>query len=252
MRYWHPFPAETVPALIADGAQQFAIVPMYPQFSWATNGSTIDFVLDSIPAEMPVHVIADWHVLPGYLAALAQPVLKTLSVWADEKRDPSQCALMYVAHSLPERFVKKGDPYQDRTEATVDAVHSLVLRAMADTGHESWLSDLLCGGAQPHLAYQSKVGPIAWLGPEAVDEAQRLAQQGARNLCLQPVSFTCEHIETELELDVDLRALAVAAGVVDFQRGAALNMDAGWLGGLADLVMHKAFAEKARSLDGNS
>jgi len=132
MRYWHPFPAETVPALIADGAQQFAIVPMYPQFSWATNGSTIDFVLDSIPAEMPVHVIADWHVLPGYLAALAQPVLKTLSVWADEKRDPSQCALMYVAHSLPERFVKKGDPYQDRTEATVDAVHSLVLRAMAD------------------------------------------------------------------------------------------------------------------------
>jgi len=244
MRYWHPFPTETIPQLVTEGAQQFVIVPMYPQFSWATNGSTIDFVLESIPVEFPVHIIADWHLLPGYLAALARPVIQTLTKWAGEQRDPRETALVYVAHSLPESFVNKGDPYEDRTHDTVEAVQNLVTEALAAAGHKKWLTELLCGGTTAHLAYQSKVGPIAWLGPQAKDETKRLADLGVRNFCLQPVSFTCEHIETRLELDVELRKIASTAGITDFQRGAALNQDEGWLRELANLVTSTAFAQK--------
>ncbi|MFT5233634.1 MAG: ferrochelatase [Candidatus Krumholzibacteriia bacterium] len=252
MRYWHPFPKETVPQLVAEGAQQFVIVPMYPQFSWATNGSTINFVLESIPPEIPVQVIADWHLLQGYLDALAQPIIQTLTKWAEEKRDPKVTTLMYVAHSLPESFVKKGDPYEIRTHETINAVQKLVTKALADAGHEEWFAHFLCGGTEPHLAYQSKVGPITWLGPEAVIETERLGGLGVHNLCLQPVSFTCEHIETNLELDIELREIADEAGITDFQRGAALNQNEGWLRDLAHLVTSKAFAAKEGALVGDA
>jgi len=252
MRYWHPYPAQTVPELVANGAEQFVVVPMYPQFSWTTNGSTIDFVLESVAANFPVQVIADWHLLSGYLDALSRPVIATLSAWASEGRDPAVCAVVYVAHSLPESFVKKGDPYADRTRATVGAVHKLVTKTLSEAGHGQWLKQLVCGGSKSHLAFQSKVGPIKWLGPEAVNEARRLGQTGTKNLCLQPVSFTCEHIETRLELDVQLRAIATAAGITEFQRGAALNLDSIWLEDLARLISRTAFAHKSEAVDGNA
>ncbi len=245
MRYWHPYPDQTVAELTGVGAQQFLVVPAYPQFSWATNGSTLDFVLEGLAREAPaapVYIIADWHLLDGYLDALAQPVIETLTAWAREDRDPRQCGLLYVAHSLPERFIRQGDPYLDRTRETVEAIHRLVadkLRA-ADLG--PWLAALQAGGHAPRLVFQSKVGPIAWLGPEIADETPRLAAQGVRSLCVQPVSFTCEHVETLLELDIELRARTEQAGIGDFVRGPALNLNSTWLDSLADRLALDAFS----------
>lgn len=245
MRYWRPYPDETVAALRRDGAAQFLVVPMYPQFSAATNGSTLDFTLDALrrlAPEAPVHVVADWHLLPGFLEALARPAAARLVEWAAAGAAPAESALLYVAHSLPYSFIRRGDCYEERTHATVAAVHALVTAQLAAAGHAGWQAALMAGGADYRLAFQSRVGPIKWLEPNVEAETKRLGAAGCRRLFVQPVSFTCEHIETLLELDVELRETATRAGVREFARGAALNEDATWLDSLAARLRAGAFA----------
>jgi ferrochelatase len=244
MRYWNPFPDETVAELMGTGARQFLIVPAYPQYSGATNGSTIRFVMDAlgkIAPDAPVHVVSDWHLLPGFIEALARPVIAQLTRWADDQVDPGECALLYVAHSLPESFIRKGDPYLERTQATVNAVHERVMKVLGAAENASWL-ERVNGGAEPGLCFQSKVGPIKWLGPQIEDEVPRLARAGTRRLLVQPVSFTCEHIETLLELDIELKTQAIDLGIEDFHRGSALNLNEIWLDSLADHLKDEAFS----------
>jgi ferrochelatase len=246
MRYWNPFPEEAVADLMGNGADQFLIVPAYPQYSAATNGSTLIFVLDALrrlAADAKVHALADWHLLPGYVEALAQPVIERLSHWANDGIDVDECVLLYVAHSLPESFIRKGDPYLDRTRETIKAVHDLVTRAL-EAAHPSWLAGVT-GGTNPRLVFQSKVGPIRWLGPQIDEEVPRLAAAGCRRLMVQPVSFTCEHIETLLELDIELKEQALHEGIVEFQRGPALNLNETWLVSLANHLADVAFSAEA-------
>lgn len=245
MRYWHPFPEQTVSELMSAGAQQFLVVPMYPQFSWATNGSTLDFVLaglQKIAPEAPVHVVPDWHLRPGYIEALARPVIRNLSIWARADVEPSETGLLYVAHSMPESFINRGDPYLIRTQETVRAVHDLVKRVLTAAEFGPWLDMLLAGGREPSLVFQSKVGPIKWLGPEIASETPRLAGEGLRRLFVQPLSFTCEHIETLLELGVQLKQTAHEAGISEFKRGPALNLNPVWLNDLTTMLLDEAFS----------
>ncbi len=247
MRYWRPFPDEAVRGLRERGAEQFLVLPMYPQYSDATNGSTLSFVqrsLDRLAPGTAVHVIEAWHLLDGFVATLAANAGRGLRRWADEGADPQQCALIYVAHSLPESFIKRGDPYLSQTRATVSAVHERVRTALAADGHAAWLARLP-GGPAPLLAFQSKVGPIKWLGPEITAETRRLAGAGCRRLLVQPVSFTCEHIETLHELDRELRREAEELGVREFDRGAALNLDETWLASLAARLAGDPFRAEA-------
>ena len=236
MRYWRPFPEQAVAGLLAAGARQFVVVPMYPQFSAATNGSTLDFVLASLrrlAPEAPVHVVADWHLLDGFLAALAAPATARLLDWARQGAAAGESALVYVAHSLPYSFIRRGDCYEERTQATVVAVHARVSAALRAAGHGDWQAGLLAGGRAPLVTYQSRVGPVRWLEPNVEAETRRLAASGCRRLFVQPVSFTCEHIETLLELDLELKETAEQAGVREFARGAALDDNATWLDSLA-------------------
>lgn len=247
MRYWRPFPDETVARLLDGGATQFLIVPMYPQFSAATNGSTLDYVLDALrrlAPGAPVHAVADWHLLPGFLEALARPATAHVQAWAAAGEDPETSALIYVAHSLPYSFIKRGDCYEERTHATVAAVHAQVSAALAAAGHADWRARLMAGGREPALTYQSRVGPIRWLEPNVEAETKRLAAAGCRRLFVQPVSFTCEHIETLLELDLELKETAEKAGLHAFARGAALNEDAVWLDSLAARLGAAAFGRE--------
>lgn len=245
MRYWHPYPDASIRELLDEGAEQFLVVPTYPQFSDATNGSTLSFVGDALARLAPdaaVHVVTDWHLLPGFVTALADATTPTLAAWADADHDPADCGLLYVAHSLPEKFVAAGDPYLSQTRATVAAVHAETRRRLADRA--DWL-DRMPGGVDPLLAFQSRVGPIKWLGPDVPDETSRLAQSGCRHLHVQPVSFTCEHIETLHELDIELRGIAETGGVTEFSRGSALNLNETWLASLASHLIATAYGEVA-------
>lgn len=249
MRYWNPFPAETVPSLLERGARQFVVVPTYPQYSSATGGSTLDLVMKSLKElapDSPVYVVSNWHNLDGYIADLAKHPTVQLLGWAHEGADPSACALLYAAHSMPESFIRQGDPYEKLTRATVTLVHERVHKALTEAGHGTWL-DKLPGDPHCPVAYQSKVGPIKWLGPELEKECDRLGRAGCRKLMIQPVSFVCDNIETLVELDVELKETAELAGVRDFERGPALNMQAGWLQSMTEFISENAFGRKLTS-----
>jgi ferrochelatase len=241
MRYWHPFAPETVADLLAQGVRQFVMIPTYPQFSSATTGTTLAATCQAIREAAPraaLHCVVDWHLLPGYLTALAERVEPVLRSWQNTGVPPEQCALLPVAHSLPVRFIKQQDPYLKQTQATVEALRGMLAARLMDCA--DWWS-ALPGGGQPLLAFQSKVGPVRWLEPDSVAETTRLVSQGCKRLLVLPVSFTCEHIETLHELDVQLAAVAQTAGCQEFVRGAALNLDDDWLNGLAQQVATSAF-----------
>jgi ferrochelatase len=241
MRYWHPFPEQAVRALWERGARQYLVLPMYPQYAEATTGTVLRKVLRALSELAPdaaVHVIPEWHDLPGYLAALSGRAEPALRSWAGQGVAPEQCALLFVAHSLPQRFIRQGDPYLSQTRATVAGVHEHLSSRLADIG--SWWHGVM-GAARPLLAFQSQVGPIRWIGPFVLEETRRLVVRGCRRLLVIPVSFTCEHIETLQELDQWLAGEARGLGVEDFVRGEALNLDAGWLKSLADHLVTVAF-----------
>ena len=245
MSYWHPFPAETVADLAEAGAKQILAVPAYPQFACATTGSALRDLRAAAARVMPgaaLYVVPEWNLLPGYIGALADRAEAALRRWAAEGLDPAACAMVLTAHSLPERFIRAGDPYLSQTRATVQALNRELAGRLADLG-DWW--ERLPGGPRPLLAFQSKVGPVKWIGPELTGEVERLAAAGCRSLYVLPISFTCEHIETLHELDIELAQDAAAAGVTRFERGAALNLDEGWLASLADHLARVAFAAPA-------
>lgn len=254
MRYWKPFPDETVSRLLKKGAKQFIVLPTYPQFSPATGGSTLDFVMKSLNKLAPsalVRTLPNWYSLDGYIENLAQPVIDQLTLWADEGLDPSRCGLIYVAHSMPYSFIQKGDPYEKLTRATVSLVHQRVRLALGKQGHQGWFKGLLSDPEFP-VAYQSKVGPIKWLEPGVEPETARLAAAGCTHLMVQPVSFVCDHIETLVELDIELLEEAQAAGVTHFSRGPALNLQPEWLNSMAFKIAAKAFgAEQEAEASGH-
>ncbi|MHC4942843.1 MAG: ferrochelatase [Planctomycetota bacterium] len=236
MRYWHPFPTETVEMLLGRSAAQFLVMPAYPQFASATSGSILFAICDAVKRSapgLPVRVITHWHLLKGYITALVNRAVPVLRRWAEENNDPERCALLCVAHSLPERFLKSGDPYLSQTRETVMAFHEHLIGKLESL--DDW-RQRVPGVGRPLLAFQSKVGPVRWIGPAVLDEVRRLAAAGCRRLLLMPLSFTCEHIETLHELDIELAAEAGSAGIEEFVRGEALNLDKDWLSSMAELL----------------
>jgi protoporphyrin/coproporphyrin ferrochelatase len=246
MRYWHPYSDDAVASVRAAGASQLVAVPTYPQYSAATTGTSLadlERARRHAAPWMPVHVIRQWPLLGGYLEALAATAAARLAEWRQSGVDPAHCALVYTAHSLPRRFERRGDPYVRQTRATVAAAQAR-LRALVDTG---WLDALHAGGAVPCLAFQSKVGPVRWVGPPTFDTCVALGRAGVTHLLVVPVSFACEHIETLDELDRELAHAAGEAGVTCFARAPALNLNDGWLRSLADLIVSRAFRRQPSS-----
>ncbi|MFH1845867.1 MAG: protoporphyrinogen oxidase [bacterium] len=242
MRNWHPYPSESVARLLDQGATQFLVVPAYPQYATATSGTVLAATEAAIHDQAPqaaIHCLSGWHLLPGYLHALVRRAAPVLRRWVEADFPAETCALLTVAHSLPERFIRQGDPYLGQTEATVAALSEKL--AMQFVDRKTWWRRLP-GGGEPLLAFQSKVGPMRWLGPDVVAETKQLAEAGCRRLLVLPVSFTCEHIETLYELDIELAETARAAGITEYVRGSALNLDPVWIETLAHRLISAAFS----------
>lgn len=241
MRYWHPFTDEALATLRDQGCKQLLVVPTCPQYSVATTGSSLRELARVLSEDRwcpPRHVIREWPLLTGYVERLADQAATVLARWHDAGHDPAGCAVVYTAHSLPERFHRGGDAYVRQTLATVRTVHRR-LTSLLDGG---WpLARIHAGGSHPLLAYQSKVGPIKWIGPATHDTCLDLVHGGVRHLLVVPVSFNCEHIETIDELDRVLGDAVRAAGAETYERTPALNLDAGWLRSLVGRLAYRGF-----------
>jgi len=219
MRYWHPFADEVLREIREAGITQAVVLSMYPHYTGATTGSSInDFkrAAAKVHPDLKCRLIEEWHVWPGYLDALANRVREGLERFHELLRDEVQ--ILFSAHALPQKFIDRGDPYQQHVETTAREV-------MARVGDYGW-----------KIAYQSRSGPVQWMEPGTEEMIRQLADAGHRALLMVPISFVSDHIETLEEIDIQYRKLAAGCGFQHFQRAPSLNDHSDFLEAMAALV----------------
>jgi ferrochelatase len=216
MRYWHPNTQEAIAALDSRPMDELVLLPLYPQYSFATTGSSLKEWDRLYTPKVPVQLIDHFYDHPDYVAGIVERIDSVL----ESAPDPSSIVLVFSAHGLPLTLVEKGDPYPKQIEATVQLVRQL----------GAW--------SNPHvLCYQSKVGPQKWLQPSLTGTIERLAKEGVRRVLVVPISFLTEHIETLHEINIEAREQAESLGIHDFWTMPALNDSPLLIRGLADSVL---------------
>lgn len=220
MRYWHPFALETARQVRAWKPDRVVLLPLYPQYSTTTTGSSL---ADWQDAAVRAGLAAETTTLCCYPTddAFARATAAIVRSAHDAVTGPVR--VLFSAHGLPEAIVKAGDPYQWQVERTVAAV--------------------LAAWGEPvdyAICYQSRATPQKWIEPSTEREIERAAEDQVAVLVV-PIAFVSEHSETLVELDVEYRDLARKLGVPGYYRVPAQNADAGFIAALAGLT-RKALA----------
>ncbi|MBV8889650.1 MAG: ferrochelatase [Alphaproteobacteria bacterium] len=219
MRYWHPLTEAVVRAVAAWRPDEILLLPLYPQFSTTTTESSLSAwrrAATALGLDIPTRSVRSYPAAPGFVEAVAALIRPRLDDVGGSTR------LLFSAHGLPQRIVLAGDPYPEEVECTAAAV----IAALGRLG---------CAGLDWRVCYQSRVGPLPWIGPSIDDEVRRAGQDGAA-LVVAPISFVSEHSETLVELDIEYRRLAEQCGVRDYRRVPTVGTDARFIGALAALV----------------
>ena len=217
--YWHPFISDSVNEASRSHADSLVVLSLYPQYCQATTGSCLEDVsmnLPGTPFEDSVRIIDSWATHPGYLDAMAATVKEALSRIPETLRDDA--VILFSAHGVPKALIEGGDPYLEQTLRTVEGVMERL------------------GGREHQIAFQSRLGPVKWLGPSLPGKLQELSAKGAPPLVIVPVSFVSDHIETPYELDIQHREIAMELGFTVYERAPALNTRPDFIAALADLV----------------
>ena len=222
MRYWHPFTEEAIAKIKQDKIEDLVILPLYPQFSISTTGSSLrllDRIWKSDPELQKVKytIVPSWYDHVGYLQSMADLISKTL----DKVENPSTAHIFFSAHGVPVSYIEEaGDPYQKEIETCAALIMQKLDRP------------------NPYkLAYQSRVGPVEWLQPYTDAAIKELAQQNVKELVVVPISFVSEHIETLEEIDGEYREIAEQAGITTFARVPAPDTDPAFIKALFDIVV---------------
>jgi ferrochelatase len=212
MRYWKPFAAEVVRDVRAWGPDKVVLLPLYPQFSSTTTASSLKSWKEAGgPEGVTVCCFPDGD---KFIAAHARMLI---GAW-EAAGSPENVRCLLSAHGLPETVVQAGDPYQWQVELTAERLKQLLPPA--------W---------DVQVCYQSRVGPLKWIGPPTDACIEQAAKDG-KAILLSPVAFVSEHIETLVELDIEYRHLADQHGAKHYMRAPALGIDTGFVETLADLV----------------
>ncbi len=215
MRYWHPFTQKAIDELISEGVEEIIALPLYPHYSIATTGSSftdLEKIVKKNKIKIPVKKIHSWPTQSSYIESVAEKIQQGLGKF---KGDSVQ--ILYSAHSLPVKFIDEGDPYVEEIQATIEALERL-------TDHKG----VLC--------YQSRSGPVDWLGPSTPETITDLAEKECKNILVVPISFVSDHVETLYELDIEYREIAEAQGI-GYEVAKGLNQSPLFIRGLKELVL---------------
>jgi ferrochelatase len=227
MRYWTPFVKDVAKAAEAWGATDVILLPLYPQFSSTTTASSL--AAWARASRLPASTVCCYPAGSKFAQAHADAILQK---WRDGG-SPPQPRLLFSAHGLPQSVIKRGDPYQWQVEQSVAAVRKLL---PAD-----W--DI-------RTCYQSRVGPMKWIGPPTEEEIHRAGKDKV-GLIISPIAFVSEHVETLVELDIEYAQLAKRLQLPFYLRAPALGADPRFIDALADLAEHALNApDKVQSESG--
>ncbi len=228
MRYWNPFTEEAIAQIKRDKIEELVVLPLYPQFSISTTGSSfrlLDRLWKADPELQKIKytVVPSWYDNVGYLQAMANLIATKL----DQVKNPNEAYIFFSAHGVPVSYIEEaGDPYQKEIETCAALIMQKLNRP------------------NPYkLAYQSRVGPVEWLQPYTDIAIVELAEQGVKELVVVPISFVSEHIETLEEIDMEYREIAEHAGIETFARVPAPDTDPAFIQALADIVT-KALSDR--------
>ncbi|KAK8348782.1 hypothetical protein V6Z11_A06G102200 [Gossypium hirsutum] len=225
MRYWYPFTEEAIEQIKLDRIKKLVVLPLYPQFSISTTGSSIRvlqhiFREDVYLSRLPVSAILSWYQRQGYICSMADLIKEELERFEKARRG-------LFAYRMVE---DAGDPYKDQMEECV----YLIMQELKSKGI----------GNDHTLAYQSRVGPVQWLKPYTDEVLVELGQKGVKSLLVVPIS---EHIETLEEIDMEYKHLALESGIKNWGRVPALGCTSSFITDLADAVVEALPSPKALS-----
>lgn len=221
MRYWPPRAREVAARLEHERCERVVLLPLYPQYSRTTSGSSYgEFLRECarLGYRPDTVFVRQWYDQPDYLEAVVRSLRAELGNFPDP--DPARVELLFSAHGLPRKIVAGGDPYERQVRATYDAVRARL----------GWPHTALC--------FQSRVGLLEWLRPYTADMIREKAAQGARQMLVYPIAFVSDHIETLYELGITYAELAHRLGVVHYRVCPALNDDPRLIEGLRRLVLN--------------
>jgi ferrochelatase len=217
MRYWGPMTDGTAVEVAAYAPDHVVFLPLYPQFSTTTTASSLKAWKAAYRGSGQLHVACCWPDAPGWITAQADGIAAALAEAGD-----APVRVLFSAHGIPEKLVRAGDPYQAQVEATARAVVDRL-------GLVDW-----------QICYQSRVGPLKWLGP-STPEAIAMAAADGLGVVIAPIAFVSEHIETLVELDIEYRHLADGLGCAPYLRAPAVGTAPAFIEELADIA-HRALA----------
>eukprot|EP00281_Chroomonas_sp_CCMP1168_P027752 CAMPEP_0206246180 /NCGR_PEP_ID=MMETSP0047_2-20121206/19109_1 /ASSEMBLY_ACC=CAM_ASM_000192 /TAXON_ID=195065 /ORGANISM="Chroomonas mesostigmatica_cf, Strain CCMP1168" /LENGTH=371 /DNA_ID=CAMNT_0053671561 /DNA_START=44 /DNA_END=1159 /DNA_ORIENTATION=+ len=212
-RYASPITEEAVEAMKADGVERAVAFSQFPQWSCTTSGSSMNemwrvLAEAGLKDSIKWSVLDRWHSHPSFINALANRVVTGLKQF--DEADRHKVVFLFSAHSLPMMRVNQGDPYPQEVGATVGRV----MEKLKEMGFNNRYA----------LCWQSKVGPLPWLGPKTQEAMKALRGQGLTHFMAIPVAFTTDHIETLYEIDVEFGEEAEEMGAV-FKRSPSFNDD---------------------------
>lgn len=220
MRYWHPLTEEVVETLKREGFSRVLLLPLYPQYSTTTTGSSFNEFTRQCRRQAyapTLRRIERWYERPRFVQAIAAAIERARAEFGEP--DPGKISLLFSAHGLPQKIVDAGDPYEREIQATYRAVCQQL----------GWPDTTLC--------YQSRVGPLKWLTPYTEDTIRQKAAAGVQQILVYPIAFVSDHIETLFELGMTYADLARSLGVREYRVVPALNDDPALIETLRELVL---------------
>ena len=212
MRYWHPLTEDTARAVADFQPDHVVILPLYPQFSTTTTASSLKAWREAYEGPGEVHAVCCYPDAEGLVEAQIRLIRETM-----DRAEGKPVRVLFSAHGIPEKLVASGDPYQAQVEATVAAV-------VARMGLTDWA-----------ICYQSRVGPLKWLGPATPEAIEQAARDGV-GAVIVPIAFVSEHVETLVELDLEYGELAAKVGCAPYLRTPAVGVEPAFINALAKVV----------------
>ena len=222
MRYWHPMAAEVVGKVKAYLPDKIILLPLYPQFSTTTTKSSFedwDVQVKKQNLDVPSSRVFCYPCQEGFIKASKDNILEKYISMREKNKHAKPPRILFSAHSLPEKVIKSGDPYRLQCEQTAEKI----------------VEELNIEDLDWEICYQSRVGRLKWIGP-STEEALKKAISDNVPVVIYPHSFTQEHVETLVEIDVEYRSMVQDMGIVDFEKAETVGVHKDFIAGLGDLI----------------
>lgn len=221
MRYWHPMTEQVVQDVQNYDPDHIVLLPLYPQFSTATTRSSFQEwkkYAGKAGLDTPTASICCYPWDKGFIEASADNVAE---VYDKAKEDTGKTPrVLFSAHGLPEKTIEAGDPYQWQCEQSAEKI-----------AHATGIDNL-----DWQICYQSRVGPLKWIGPSTLEALEQAAKDNVPVVIL-PHAFTQEHVETLVEIEIEYREEAEKMGLHDFYRVDTVSAHPAFIDGLSDMIM---------------